>query len=86
MNGLQHILCSDLYAQLNGSSKLNLEDTIVTIAFFELYGGFIQDLLNDRTRCKLLEDAKGEVNITGLSEHEASDPEAFLALVDAGNK
>ena len=86
MNGLQHILCSDLYAQLQGSAPLNLDDTIITVAFFELYGGFIQDLLNDRKRCKLLEDAKGEVNITGLSEHEAMDPEAFLALIDQGNK
>jgi kinesin family member 2/24 len=96
MKGLQHILCHDLYGQLLSSSSsskeedqqplLRLENITITVAFFELYGGFIQDLLHDRQRCKLLEDAKGEVNITGLTEFEAPNPETFLALIEAGNK
>jgi kinesin family protein 2/24 len=103
MNGIQQILCKDLYAQMNCSSgsssssgnittgtssevKVNASNTDVTLAFFELYGGFIQDLLHDRQRCKLLEDAQGEVNITGLQEFPANDPQSFWKLVEAGNK
>ena len=78
MNGIQQILAYDLYAQTKGYET--------TVAFFELYGGFIQDLLNDRQRCKLLEDGKGEVNITGLIEVPAQSPEEFLQVVNQGNR
>lgn len=78
MNGIQQILAYDLYSQIQGCET--------TVAFFELYGGFIQDLLNDRHRCKLLEDGKGEVNITGLIEVPAPTPEDFLKVVDQGNR
>ena len=78
MNGIQQILAYDLYAQLNGCER--------TVAFFELYGGFIQDLLHQRKRCKLLEDGKGEVNITGLQEVPAPTPEDFLRVLDEGNR
>ena len=87
MNGIHKILCQDLYGQLNQNnhSNLSMQNVDVTVAYFELYGGFIQDLLHDRQRCKLLEDAKGEVNITGLEEFPASDPQSFLQLVQAGS-
>ena len=81
MHGIQQILAYDLYAQLQ------LEDDVeTTVAFFELYGGFIQDLLHQRQRCKLLEDGKGEVNITGLQEVPAPTPEDFLRVIDEGNR
>jgi kinesin family protein 2/24 len=86
MNGIQDILCQDLYAQMQTNTQVNASNTEVTLAFFELYGGFIQDLLHDRQRCKLLEDAQGEVNITGLQEFPANDPETFCKLVEEGNK
>jgi kinesin family protein 2/24 len=79
MNGIQHILAHDLYGQLQGD---NLE---ITVAFFELYGGYVQDLLHGRNRCKLLEDGKGEVNITGLQEVPADSPEQFLQIIEEGH-
>jgi kinesin family protein 2/24 len=88
MNGIQHILCHDLYSQLqlDTTSKKPQMTTTVTASFFELYGGFIQDLLNERTRCKLLEDGKGEVQILGLQEYTANSPKELLDLVEKGNK
>lgn len=80
MSGIQKILAHDLYQELN-SSRLDVE---VRLTFFELYGGFIQDLLHDRKRCKLLEDGKGEVNITGLKEVRASTAAEFLQVIDDG--
>ena len=63
-----------------------LEETTVTVSFFEIYGGRIQDLLNKRQRLKVLEDGKGEVVVSGLKEFEASNPEGLLSLIESANK
>jgi len=86
MNGIQRILCHDLYSQLE-SSECNIDTSkiTITVAFFELYAGFIQDLLNERNRCKLLEDGEGEVNILGLEELPANTPAELLKVVEMGN-
>ena len=74
MNGIQQILAHDLYDEL----KHQAQGIEIRLAFFELYSGYIQDLLHDRKRCKLLEDGKGEVNITGLQEVRAATAEDFF--------
>ena len=63
-----------------------LDETSVTVSFFEIYGGRIQDLLNKRQRLKVLEDGKGEVVVSGLKEFEANNPEGLLALIESANK
>ena len=96
MGGIQTMVAEDLFLLLGEASKANnnashgggacsLDDTSVYVTFFEIYGGRIQDLLNERKRLKVLEDGKGEVQITGLEEFEAVDAEQFLSLIDAGN-
>lgn len=80
MNGIQQILAYDLYAQISAAGDLDVQ-----VAMFELYGGFVQDLLHEGKRCKLLEDAKGEVNITGLEEVPAQTAEDFLKALEKGN-
>lgn len=70
----------------NVDGGCSLEDTTVTVAFFEIYGGYIQDLLNKRERLKILEDGKGEIVVSGLEEFEANDPSQFLSLVESGNQ
>ena len=88
MSGIQTMVAEDLFLLLSddGSNGCKLENTTVTVTFFEIYGGRIQDLLNDRKRLKLLEDGKGEVVVSGLEEFDAIDPEQFFSLVDKGNK
>lgn len=81
LNGIQRILAYDLFAELD-ERGMNVE---VTLAFFELYSGFVQDLLHGRTRCKLLEDGKGEVNVTGLQVVTVSTPEEFLRVIEVGH-
>lgn len=81
MSAIQQILAHDLYEELKDQTI----DVEVTLAFFELYGGFVQDLLHDRKRCKLLEDGNGEVNITGLQEVPARMAEEFLRIVSEGH-
>ena len=91
MNGLQVMVAEDIFMLLGGEGAAAKKgctnaDTVVTVSFFELYGGRCQDLLNDRHRLKILEDGKGEVVITELEEFEAADPDEFLTLVQAGNR
>lgn len=82
MNRIQHILAYDLYGELAESD----DEVEITVAFFELYAGNVLDLLHGRHRCKLLEDGKGEINITGLREVPAPTPEAFLQVIEEGHR
>ena len=78
MNGIQELLCDDLYSILPSHTK-------VFVSFFELYGGMVQDLLHERQRLKILEDGKGEVVIHGLRELEAPTPASFHEIARRGN-
>lgn len=90
MQGIQEMLAHDLFLLLqdnkdNNPNGCSLDDTAVMVSFFEMYGGSIQDLLNGRERLKILEDGKGEINVTGLVELEATNPESLLEILHAGN-
>lgn len=88
MSGIQNMMCEDLYLLLNEESVdggCSKDNTIVMVSFFELYGGYVQDLLNNRNRLKVLEDGKGEVVISGLTEVESNGPDKFLEILSQGN-
>lgn len=85
MSGIQKMVADDIFAILsNKEERCSCDNTTISIAIFEIYGGRIQDLLNKRNRLKVLEDGKGEVVISGLEEFEASTPEELLALIEKG--
>ncbi|GMH82629.1 hypothetical protein TrVE_jg5098 [Triparma verrucosa] len=87
MSGIQKMVATDIFTKLGEEEgRCKGSDTVVTVSFFELYGGRCQDLLNERCRLKILEDGKGEVVVQGLEEYQASNPSDFLTLVDAGNR
>jgi kinesin family member 2/24 len=85
MQGIQDILVEDLFLLLDEEGGCMTADTSVMVSFFEMYGGSIQDLLNRRERLKILEDGKGEINVTGLTELPASTPEQLMSILQAGN-
>lgn len=86
MTGIQRLVANDIFEILSNNSKnhtgCSLDSTTCSIAIFELYGGQILDLLNNRNRLKLFEDGKGEVIVTGLQEFAANTPEDFLQFTD----
>lgn len=90
MEGIQELVAEDMFHLLANeygeSDGCTFQDTTVTVAYFEIYGSFIQDLLNNRQRLKILEDGKGEIVVSGLEEFEANDSAQFLALVASGNQ
>jgi len=93
MGGIHSMVADDIYLLMSKEHgpKVNeggctLHDTIVTMSYFEIYGGRVQDLLNKRNRLKILEDGNGEVVVSGLKEFEASDPAHLLGLIEIADK
>lgn len=87
MEGIQTRVAEDLFQTISsGESGCTDENTLVSVAYFEIYGGYVQDLLNKRRKLKVLEDGNGEIVVTGLQEFEATDANEFLELIAAGNK
>uniref|UniRef100_A0ACD5VNV9 Uncharacterized protein n=1 Tax=Avena sativa TaxID=4498 RepID=A0ACD5VNV9_AVESA len=54
-------------------------------SFFEIYGGKLYDLLNERNKLCMREDGKQKVCIVGLQEYRVSDLETIKELIERGN-
>ncbi|KAI3712031.1 hypothetical protein L1987_70580 [Smallanthus sonchifolius] len=54
-------------------------------SFFEIYGGKLFDLLNDRKKLCMREDGSKQVCIVGLQEYKVSDVETIKELIERGN-
>ncbi|GMN69791.1 hypothetical protein TIFTF001_038846 [Ficus carica] len=55
------------------------------VSFFEIYGGKLFDLLNDRRKLCMREDGKQQVCIVGLQEYRVSNVETIKELFEKGN-
>ncbi|XP_054779868.1 kinesin-like protein KIN-13B isoform X1 [Prosopis cineraria] len=55
------------------------------VSFFEIYGGKLFDLLNDRKKLCMREDGKQQVCIVGLQEYRVADVETIKELIEKGN-
>ncbi|XP_044463183.1 kinesin-like protein KIN-13B [Mangifera indica] len=55
------------------------------VSFFEIYGGKVFDLLNDRKKLCMREDGKQQVCIVGLQEYRVSHVETIRELIERGN-
>ncbi|PHT75647.1 hypothetical protein T459_19169 [Capsicum annuum] len=68
------------------SSYLSEPGLLIVFSFFEIYGGKLFDLLNDRKKLCMREDGKQQVCIVGLQECRVSDVEMIKELIDRGNE
>ncbi|ONH98124.1 hypothetical protein PRUPE_7G231000 [Prunus persica] len=55
------------------------------VSFFEIYGGKLFDLLNDRKKLCMREDGKQQVCIVGLQEYRVSNVETVKEFIEKGN-
>ncbi|MCL7044280.1 hypothetical protein MKW94_014745 [Papaver nudicaule] len=55
------------------------------VSFFEIYGGKLYDLLNERRKLCMREDGKQQVCIVGLQEFKVSNVETIRELIEKGN-
>eukprot|EP00252_Welwitschia_mirabilis_P024702 TRINITY_DN7408_c0_g1_i2.p1 TRINITY_DN7408_c0_g1~~TRINITY_DN7408_c0_g1_i2.p1 ORF type:complete len:508 (-),score=122.51 TRINITY_DN7408_c0_g1_i2:432-1955(-) len=55
------------------------------LSFFEIYGGKLYDLLNDRKKLCMREDGRQQVCIVGLCEFEVSDIQSVKEYIEKGS-
>ncbi|KAL9652443.1 hypothetical protein ABK040_000016 [Willaertia magna] len=75
--GLYLLAASDIFTRLG-------HDFTVWISFYEIYGGKLFDLLNNRKKIFAREDNKNLVNICGLTETQVSREEELMSVIDVG--
>jgi len=94
MGGIQRMVVEDLFMLMEGADDygkneddfiLRSSKTYVSVSFFELYGGKVVDLLNEKRKLQIYEDGKGEVVVSGLEEFEAQDADQLFQLMERGN-
>ena len=81
-HGLYYMAATDLFEFASYDEYSHLS---VGLSFFEIYGGKLFDLLNERNPVKCLENHKGRVCFPGLSEHPISSPEELMGFIEAGS-
>ncbi|CCW62499.1 unnamed protein product [Phytomonas sp. EM1] len=77
--GLYAIAAREIFAR---AGQLHAD---VFVAFYEIYGRKIFDLLNDHERLFAREDADKVINICGLSEHQVGDIQQILDVIKTGS-
>ena len=69
--------CQNMYGENNNLSFY--------ISFFEIYGGRLYDLLNNKNKLQVLDDQNGKTQIYGLQEIYAGTPDEMRMIIDKGN-
>ncbi|XP_022253270.1 kinesin-like protein KIF2A [Limulus polyphemus] len=82
--GIYALAAKDVFRFLN-SAKYQSEDLIVTSSFFEIYSGKVFDLLNNKSKLRVLEDGKQQVQVVGLQENLVECVDDVLKLIQHGN-
>ena len=83
------MICSLLEPNLQPSIIYNLKldrtQPVYTISFFEIYGGRLFDLFNDRSKLVLLEDANQKIQVQGLTEKVVASPDEMIKIIEFGH-
>merc|ERR1719282_874974 len=83
-NGIYALAAQDVFKLLR-SSKHKSKNLVVSCSYFEIYSGKVFDLLSGKSKLRVLEDGKQQVQIVGLTESEVSSVEDVLKLITSGN-
>ncbi|XP_014260916.1 kinesin-like protein KIF2A isoform X2 [Cimex lectularius] len=81
--GIYAMVAKDVFKFLNSPQYKSL---IVTSSFFEIYSGKVFDLLADKSKLRVLEDGKQQVQVVGLTEKVVGSVEEVLTIIETGNK
>lgn len=76
--GIYLMAAKDLWSRLEPGMGIN-------VSFFEIYGGKLYDLLNERERLACREDSRGVINVCGLTEHRVDSTSHLMEIIDYGN-
>ena len=81
MKGIQNLAIESLFSELNKRNK----NFNIYISFFEIYGGRLFDLLNNKAKLQVLDDKNGKVQIFGLQEIPADNPQDMTYIIEQAN-
>ncbi|XP_044738244.1 kinesin-like protein Klp10A [Chrysoperla carnea] len=84
-NGIYAMVAKDVFEYLNSPKYKSLK-LMVSASFFEIYSGKVFDLLADKSKLRVLEDGKGQVQIVGLTEKVVDNCDEVLRLIQHGNQ
>eukprot|EP01031_Cornospumella_fuschlensis_P033740 gene33740-40820_t len=76
--GLYVLAGKDIFDTIKRKKLSNIK---VNVSCFEIYGGKLFDLINNRAPVKCLEDAKQQVQLPGLTSHSVQSVPELLALM-----
>ncbi|XP_065572290.1 kinesin-like protein KIF2A isoform X4 [Artemia franciscana] len=82
--GIYALATKDVFKFLK-TPKYKQQDLSVYASFFEIYSGKVFDLLNGKTKLRVLEDGKQQVQVVGLTEKPVETVEEVLKLIQHGN-
>ena len=77
MKGIQNLAIDSLFEEAKLITKKKL---VFYISFFEIYGGRLYDLLNNKNKLQVLDDKNGKVQIFGLEEIFAETPDDWKMI------
>mmetsp|Transcript_4885 Transcript_4885/g.7440 ORF Transcript_4885/g.7440 Transcript_4885/m.7440 type:complete len:988 (+) Transcript_4885:188-3151(+) len=84
--GLYVLAARDIFGMLHRRGSNRADDMKVMVSCFEIYGGKLFDLLNERGTVRCLEDAKQQVQLPGLTEHQVKSVVELLALMGTAHE
>ena len=79
--GIQNLAIESLFQE---SQKIKKKFEFY-ISFFEIYGGRLYDLLNNKNKLQVFDDSKGITQIYGLQEILAETKEDMLLIIEKAN-
>ncbi|XP_068562559.1 kinesin-like protein KIF2A [Cebidichthys violaceus] len=82
--GIYALSARDVFLMIKKPNYKKL-DLQIFATFFEIYSGKVFDLLNRKTKLRVLEDGKQQVQVVGLQEKEVKCTEDVLKLIEVGN-
>ncbi|XP_078120582.1 kinesin-like protein KIF2C isoform X1 [Sander vitreus] len=82
--GIYALAAQDVFTYLNHRRYANL-DLSAYVSFFEIYNGKVYDLLNKKTKLRVLEDDRQQVQVVGLEEVYVSSAEEVIKMIQQGS-
>ncbi|XP_065529583.1 kinesin-like protein KIF2C isoform X2 [Lathamus discolor] len=81
--GIYAFASQDVFLLLN-QPRYRSQELEVYVTFFEIYNGKVFDLLNKKTKLRVLEDGKQQVQVVGLQERQVNCAEDVIRMIEMG--
>ncbi|XP_058488439.1 kinesin-like protein KIF2C isoform X3 [Solea solea] len=82
--GIYALAAHDVFTYLDHRRYTNL-DLSAYVSFFEIYNGKVYDLLNKKSKLRVLEDDRQEIQVVGLEEVYVTSAEDVIRMIQTGS-